>query len=520
MEESAQPVNEWEKLIGPEKRVYDAAKKLWERPTPIQQTAIPPALQGKDILAKARTGSGKTAAYIIPILIGLLRSPLPLNFKALILVPTRELCKQVKSQFDEISHYCRITSAHLGDDVSAATQKVTLAANPPAILIGTPARVSALESMDFFKNVQFLVVDEADQQLGLDHGSDIEAIISKLSPTRQSFLMSATLEKNVQELTKLVLNNPVFVDVTEKNESSLLQHYYINVTEDNRYMVLITLIQCGRLGKRILLFVNSVNRGFKLCLFLERFGIKSSVLNSNLPVASRISILDNFNLGKVDVLVAIDEGDDAVSAEFSAARGVDFQNLHSVVNFDIPIKYDQYVHRVGRTARGNREGVAVTFVGVSETLQPIAEALTNDGQQIQPLNFDVKEAEIFRYRATSVLESITRHQIKEAQKVLYRREIINSEKLKSHFEENPRDLQILKHDSTLLPQKVDPALKRIPEYLPVKRLAHPLTQKIRDHNKVSKRLGKVDSLNEAIKKRRKMEFKKKKQEEKKAKNAK
>lgn len=519
MEEGEGSVQEsisWEKLIGPEKRVYDAAKKLWPTPTSIQQAAIPPALQGKDILAKAHTGSGKTASYIIPILIGLLRSKLPRNFKALVLVPTRELCKQVKNQFDELGRYCRIATAHLGDDLTAQTQKVTLMSNPPAILIGTPARVFALQSMDFLKNVEFFVVDEADQQLGLDSGADIEAIIAQLPPTRQSFLMSATLDKNVEELTKIVLNNPVFVDVTEKTESSQLQHYFINVTEEKRYMVLYTLIQCQRLGKRILLFVNSINRGYKLRLFFERFGIRSSVLNSQLPVASRINILDAFNIGTIDVLIAIDEGDDAIAAEFSASRGVDFQNLQAVINFDIPLKYDQYVHRVGRTARGGRDGIALTFVGTNDDLTPIAEALEKDGQKIQPFDFDVKEAEIFHYRVSSVLESITKKQIKDAQKIFLKRELLNSEKLKTHFEENPHDLQTLRHDSQLLPSKVDRNLKDIPSYLgvQVKRMSHPLTQKIKDNSKAKKKLGNVDSLNAAIKNRKRMEARKKKQEKK------
>ena len=502
----------WEKLIGPEKRVYDAAKKLWPTPTSIQQAAIPHALQGKDILAKARTGSGKTASYIIPILIGLLRSPLPLNFKALILVPTRELCKQVKNQFDELGRYCKISTAHLGDDLTAQTQKVSLMSNPPAVLIGTPARVYALKSLDIFSNVRFLVVDEADQQLGLDSGPDIEAIISLLPPTRQSFLMSATLDEGVENLTKTVLNNPIFIDVTEKTESSQLSHYYIHVTEENRYMVLYTLIQCQRLGKRILLFVNSINRGYKLRLFFERFGIRSSVLNSQLPVASRINILDAFNIGTIDVLIAIDEGDDAIAAEFSASRGVDFQNLQAVVNFDLPQKYEQYVHRVGRTARGNRQGIALTFANVNDDLSFISDNLAADGQTLQQFDFDTKEAEIFNYRVSSVLESITKKQIKDAQKVFLKREILNSEKLKTHFEENPHDLQTLRHDSQLLPQKVDKSLKDLPSYLgaQVKRMSHPLTQKIKDNSKSKKKLGNIDSLNAAIQKRKKKEMQKKK----------
>jgi len=507
MDGSSKQQDQWIQLIGSEPRVCDAAKKLWHQPTQIQINAIPSALEGKDILARARTGSGKTAAYIIPILVGILRSPLPWNYKAIILVPTRELCKQVKNQFDEVARYCHISTAHLGDDVSVATQRVALMANPPSVLIGTPARVSALESMNIFKNVQFFVVDEADQQLGLDHGPDIESVITKLPGTRQSFLISATLGEEVEKLQTLVLNNPIRIDVAEKEQSSLLSHYFIKVNEENRYEVLYTLYQCGRIGKRILLFVNSTSRGYKLRLFFERFGIKSSILNAQLPVASRIHILQEFNRGAIDVLIAIDEGDEAVSTEFSASRGVDFQNLQAVVNFDVPGSIEQYIHRVGRTARALREGMALTFVSVTDSIENISNHLQQTEQcSIAELDFDVNEAEIFRYRVTSVLETITKKQIKESRKVDLKREIMNSEKLKAHFEENPHDLKALRHDAHLLPSKVDKTLRTIPDYLgkQVKRLQHPLTQKIKnDSTKAKRQLANLQSLNEAIKNRKK-----------------
>ena len=221
----------WESLLSSEPRLLDAAKRLWPTPTLIQQKAIPAALEGKDILARAQTGSGKTAAYIIPILIGILRSPLPWSYKALVLVPTRELCKQVKNQFDELARYCHMPTAHLGDDVPVASQRLALAANPPAVLIGTPARVSAL-GLPFYNSVSFFVIDESDQQLGLDHGPDIIAIIKKLPATRQSFLMSATLGNEIEKLQALVLNQPVRLEISEQSRASMLSHYYIEVLEE------------------------------------------------------------------------------------------------------------------------------------------------------------------------------------------------------------------------------------------------------------------------------------------------
>ena len=500
----------WDQIIQSEARVLDAAKKLWPTPTLIQQRAIPAALEGKDILARAQTGSGKTAAYIIPILAGILRSPLPWNYKALVLVPSRELCKQVKSQFDDLSRYCHITVSHLGDDVSVATQRLALIATPPAVLIGTPARITAL-APTFYDNIAYFVIDEADQQLGLDHGPDIEAIIAKLPPTRQSFLMSATLGDEIERLQSLVLNDPLRLDVAENTRASLLSHFYVVISEDHSYEVLMFLLKNNSIGRRILLFVNTTSRGYKIRLFLERFGIKSSVLNSQLPVASRIHILNDFNRGSIDVLVAIDEGDDDVlSNEFSAARGIDFQNLDAVINFDAPKSFDQYVHRVGRTARGMSEGTALTFIPNIGALSEIADKLKEaEGTEIKPLDFDVHDAAVIRYRVDSVLGSITKKQIRESKKIDIKREILNSEKLKAHFEENPADLQMLKHDQSLMPQRVDKSLRYLPDYLgnQVKRMQHPLTQKARqqklDSNKTKNQLAKLDSINEAIKRRRK-----------------
>jgi ATP-dependent RNA helicase DDX56/DBP9 len=496
----------WEVLLASEPRLLDAARKQWSCPTQIQCEAIPAALSGKDILARAHTGSGKTAAYIIPILIGILRSPQPWTYKALILVPTRELCAQVRVQFDDLARYCHISVAHLGDEVSTASQRIALSANPPAVLIGTPARVARLSLP--FDNVAFLVVDEADQQLGLDHGPDIETVIARLPASRQGFLMSATLGDEVERLQTLVLTNPLRLDVAEEDRALRLAHFYLVVANERRFEVFYGLIQTGALGRRLLIFVNTTTAGYKLRLFLERFGIKSSVLNSQLPVASRIHILREFNRGEIDMLVAIDEDGAALEREFSAARGVDFQNVAAVVNFDLPTTVGQYVHRVGRTARAMHEGAAVTFVENTEEFAEIAESIqSEEGGEVAPFNYNVRDAEIFRYRVNGVLASITRKHIKECKKEDIKREILNSERLKAHFDENPADLRILKHDSYLFPAKVDRALKVLPDYLgsQVKRQQHPLTQKARLAKAESgkKQLAKLDAINQALKRHKK-----------------
>jgi ATP-dependent RNA helicase DDX56/DBP9 len=248
---------------------------------------------------------------------------------------------------------------------------------------------------------------------------------------------------------------------------------------------------------------------------LERFGIKSSVLNSQLPIASRIHILQDFNAGAIDVLVAVDEGDDSFASEFSAARGVDFHNLRAVVNFDLPPTVEQYIHRVGRTARAMKSGSALSFITNLTNFAAISEYLKDqEGFTPEPLDFNIKDAEIFRYRVNAVLQTITKRQIKESRKIDIKREVLNSEKLKAHFEENPADLKMLRHDSVLLPTRVDRALKVLPDYLgkQLARAQNPLSMKIRDakldNPKARKELAKLDSISDAIKRRKKKEEKK------------
>lgn len=494
--------SEWHELIGYEKRVFDATVKLFDRPTQIQKETIPVAIKhGKDILAKAQTGSGKTASYIIPILVGILRSPEPHIYKSLILVPTRDLCKQVQKQFDELSKFCHITASNLGEG-EISTIRRALNVNPPAVLIGTPSRVLQLENMDIFKYVKFFVIDEADQQLGLDLSDEMHKIIKLLPANRQSYLMSATLDKDVESLTKLVLTNPISIDVTAEVETSLLSHFYIKVPESDKYLILYTLIRAKRIGKRILVFVNSGVRGWKLSLFLERFRIKSSVLNSRLPVASRIDILEKFNIGALDVLIAVDECDDAITDDFSASRGIDFNNLHTVVNFDIPTSFNQYVHRVGRTARGNREGTALTMIDDDTKSFPLLEQLAENHIVINPFDFDIADAEMFRYRVKNELLSVTKRRVNEAQSNYLKNEMINSEKMSMYFDANPEVRNTIKHDVNMARIPVNPAVSIIPPYFrkSMNQLIHPASQKIKTSQRLKRINANLDGLEQALSK--------------------
>ena len=496
-------------FISSEPRIYDAVRKRWNAPTPIQESMIPQALLGKNIMGKAPTGSGKTLAYIIPVLIGLLHTP---ESRALVLVPTRELCKQVSSQFLELSKDCHLSVAHLGSEISTKAQLAALVANPPNVLIGTPSRVNALISPDssvsletFFQHVAYFIVDEADQQLLFSPRTEIESILTAVNQP-QTFLMSATLSPEVEDLKTLILQNPIEINIEELSRASILTHYFLKVESKLRFEVLYLIIKINRLGHRLLLFSNTSHTAYKLKLFLERFSIKCAVLDAKLPVASRVDILQSFNISKIDILIAIDEKEDVSVTEFSAARGIDFQKLDAVINFDIPTTVESYIHRVGRTARAMEHGIALTFLSDETSFQKIAEYLNEQGTPAEPLDVNPNDAISLRYRVDCVLGGITKNDIIQASKASLNRELLYSEKLKQHFMENPADLQFLKHDSSLIPTKVSQSLSVIPDYLGVriKKLQDPLTQKAKKESKISrKQLANLDGLNAAIKKARK-----------------
>jgi len=224
-----------------------------------------------------------------------------------------------------------------------------------------------------------------------------------------------------------------------------------------------------------------------LKLFLEQFSIKSCVLNSELPHNSRCHIVDEFNRGIYDYIVATDEVLELQPGkkkgqqhrrkrdkEYSVSRGIDFQGVENVVNFDLPPSPDAYVHRVGRTARGFDYGTALTFVcpGEEDRLALVEERLRGHGAGVvvKPYKFQMSEIEGFRYRVFDALRSVTKASVKEARLKEIRTELLNSERLKTHFEDNPRDLQVLRHDKVLQPTRVHPHLKHVPSYLVPKAL--------------------------------------------------
>ncbi|KAI8992635.1 P-loop containing nucleoside triphosphate hydrolase protein [Pilobolus umbonatus] len=493
------------------------------KPTPVQVEAIPLALSGKDILARARTGSGKTAAYALPILQKILtqketgeNTP---SIKALILVPTRELAEQVTNHFNKLLVYANqlIKVINLASQSSAQLQRPLLTEKPD-IIVTTPSRALIhleAKNMQLNESLQNLVIDEADLVLSFGYEDDIRRILSFLPKIYQTFLMSATFTKEIEGLTSLVLRKPSILNLEDTQEEidSLVQ-YAIKCTEFDKFLFTFVIIKLRLIKGKILLFVNDIDRCYKLKLFLEQFSIKSCVLNSELPLNSRYHIIEEFNRGIYDYLIATDEAelkgeedsDDEETEksegkeeenvkkskkakavkkdkEYGVSRGIDFQGVAAVINFDFPRSAKAYTHRIGRTARGSQRGMSLSYVVTKEFLEHRKEAsrgknITDEAvykrvekeqlaknTEIKPYLFEKKNVSGFTYRVQDALKAVNKMAIKEARIKEIKREILNSEKLKAHFEDKPKDLDFLRHDTVLHPTKVQDHLKHIPSYL-------------------------------------------------------
>lgn len=279
--------------------------------------------------------------------------------------------------------------------------------------------------------------------------------------------------------------------------------YCVNCTQKDKFLLLYVILKLQLIKGKCLIFVDGIDPCYRLKLFLDQFGIKTCVLNSELPLNTRYHIIQEFNKGVYDYIIASDEhtlqgerdSEDEESEqeeeqqeevlskaskkrkyknendkEYGVARGVDFKNVAAVINFDFPVSAKAYTHRIGRTARGGKKGMSLSLVAtdsaVENTRFSIVEARRKaKGFTIQPYQFDMRQVSGFRYRAEDALTKVTRIRIREARQKELRRELLNSKKLQSHFEDRPKDLEFLRHDRTALPKLAAEHLKFVPDYL-------------------------------------------------------
>ncbi|HUI71151.1 MAG TPA: DEAD/DEAH box helicase [Spirochaetia bacterium] len=328
----------------------------FDHPTPIQTAAIPPALEGRDVLASAQTGSGKTAAFLLPIMNKLLPKQRGAT-RALVLAPTRELAAQIAGHFKELAAGTRLTCAAVHGGVGMGSQERAFRKGVDMI-VACPGRL--LDHMRGphvdFSSLEHLVLDEADRMLDMGFLPDIKKVLAALPKDRQTFFFSATLPPAIVELSRTLLRDPARIDIDRKPAAAAgVSHSVFAVPSERKTGFLITLLG-GEVKGSVLVFTRTKHRANRLAESLEQNGVPCARIHGNRSQSQRTAALAGFKSGDFRVLVATD----------IAARGIDVEALGSVVNFDVPHQPEDYIHRVGRTARAELTGDAYTLVSPDE----------------------------------------------------------------------------------------------------------------------------------------------------------
>jgi ATP-dependent RNA helicase RhlE len=332
------------------------ALKGYTVPTPIQEKSIPTLLLGKDLIGIAQTGTGKTAAFVLPIL-QLLEEKYPRKLRALVLTPTRELAAQIGESFTTYGEYLKFKHTVIFGGVSQGKQVHALEKGVD-ILVATPGRLLDLMNQKklSLRDIEFFVLDEADRMLDMGFLPDIKKVIARLPNKRQSLFFSATMSPKINTLAKSLLNNPVHVEVTPQATTveKIKQHVFF-VDQKSKDNLLLELMQHENLTS-VLIFTRTKHRANKIALFLDKNGITADAIHGNKSQNARTKAIKDFKTGKIKVLVATD----------IAARGIDIPAISHVINFELPNEPESYVHRIGRTARAGSEGTAFSFCASDE----------------------------------------------------------------------------------------------------------------------------------------------------------
>lgn len=332
----------------------------YEKPTAIQEKSIPAILDGKDILGCAQTGTGKTAAFAIPILQSIIEEKKVDNerkLKALIVAPTRELAIQIGENVTTYSKYLNIKSTVIFGGVNQSSQ-VRKIKSGIDVLIATPGRLIDLSNQRHvdLKNVKYFVLDEADRMLDMGMIHDVKRIISKLPKERQNLLFSATMPKEVMKLVNSILKNPTKVEVQPVSSTvDIISQGAYMVSKKNKKSLLVHLLKDESI-KSVIVFSRTKHGANKIAKDLNNVGIEAAAIHGNKSQNQRQLALSNFKEGSLRVLVATD----------IAARGIDVDELSHVINYDLPDVPETYVHRIGRTGRAGRDGVAITLCDSEE----------------------------------------------------------------------------------------------------------------------------------------------------------
>src|SRR4051812_14044106 len=362
------------------------AEMGYEQMTPIQAQAIPVVLTGKDVMGAAQTGTGKTAAFALPLLQRLLKhensstSPARHPVRALVLLPTRELADQVAQQVKLYAKYTNLRSTVVFGGMDMKPQTLELKKGIE-VLVATPGRLlDHIEAKNAVLNqVEYVVLDEADRMLDIGFLPDLQRILSYLPKERITLLFSATFSPEIKRLASSYLKDPVTIEVSRPNTTaSTVEQHFFSVSDDDKRRALRQIVRQRGIAQAFV-FVNSKLGCARLARSLEREGLNTTALHGDKSQDERLKALDAFKKGEVDLLVATDV----------AARGLDIKDVPAVFNFDVPFNPEDYIHRIGRTGRAGASGLAVTLVSPSDTrLMADLERLLKHKIEIEALEFD------------------------------------------------------------------------------------------------------------------------------------
>lgn len=355
------------------------AKLGFRRPTDIQFKAIPPILKGEDVLAIAQTGTGKTAAFAIPVVHKIqtaIRTQRSEGIKCLVMVPTHELALQINEVFNSMAHKTGVKAISIFGGVEQAPQ-IEMLEKGVDILIATPGRMFDLVSQGHLKlhRIETLILDEADHMLDLGFIKDINDLMRFLPAKRQTLFFSATINPKIKKLAYSLVNKPIRIQVSPKNPvAKNIEHSVAFIEMDDKRAFLERLINENPESK-ILVFVRTKVRAERVKKAMERVEIKAETIHSDKDQEERSMVLDRFKTGKLKLLIATDV----------SARGIDIPNVDFVVNYDLPEVPENYVHRVGRTGRGTKKGRAVSFCSNEEKdiLEEIESFLEKDITELE-----------------------------------------------------------------------------------------------------------------------------------------
>lgn len=346
--------------LGFEPQVLEALDAMgFNSPTPIQEQAIPAIMQQKDVIACAQTGTGKTAAFVLPILNEICKNPSHNKVNTIVIVPTRELAIQIDQQIEGLSYFTNATSIAIyggGDGQSFESEKKALLTGAD-IIVCTPGRFMSHLNMGYFdtSGVKHFILDEADRMLDMGFNEDIMKIAEQLPKKRQNLMFSATFPPKIRFLANKLLHEPTTINIAiSKPNEGIKQGAYL--VHDGQKITLIKSILTKTNFEHVLIFTGKKIMVKEITMALSRVGIQAKGIQSDLEQKEREQILLDFTNKKIRVLVATD----------ILARGIDIKGINLVINYEVPRDEEDYVHRIGRTARGDNKGVALTFINAEQ----------------------------------------------------------------------------------------------------------------------------------------------------------